>query len=163
MRLSAPEEYGFRCLLQIAREGEGGALTLPELARREGLTVANAGKILGILKRERLVQSVRGRQGGYRLARAPERISVADILIAMSGDVYAAGFCRRSRSRRKSCVHSSDCSLRPLWSVVERLLREVLERTTVRDLMRNEPTMATWLGERFGRSARASVAGKEEV
>jgi Rrf2 family iron-sulfur cluster assembly transcriptional regulator len=163
MRLSAPEEYGFRCLLQIAREGEDASLTLPEIARREAITIANTGKILGILKRAKLVESVRGRQGGYRLARSPEHISVADILVAMSGDVYEGGFCSRVRSRRKKCVHAGDCSIRPLWSIVERLIRGVLERTTVRDLMRSEPTMTTWLGKRFAEAVRAVPPGKEEV
>lgn len=163
MRLSAPEEYGFRCLLQIAREKPGGSLTLPEMARREAITIANAGKILSILKRAKLVESARGRQGGYRLARPPDRISVADILTAMTGGVYEGGFCSRVRGRRKKCVHADDCSIRPLWSVVEHLIRGVLERTTVKDLMCSEPTMATWLGRRFGEAVRAAPPGKEEV
>ena len=161
MKLSAPEEYGFRCVLQLAREGEGSALTIPELARREGMTLANVGKIMGILKRGRLVESVRGRQGGYRLARPADRVTVADILVAMDGEVYRAGFCGRVRRRRgKTCVHSGDCSIRSLWAVIDRLLRRVLEQTTLQDLIRSEPTMASWLGERFG---DAAVPRKEEV
>jgi len=151
VRLSAPEEYGFRCVLLLAREGGDGSLTIPQIARREGMTLANAGKILGLLKRGRLVESVRGRRGGYRLARPAECISVADVLVAMSGEVYRAGFCGRGRRRRgRSCVHADDCSIRSLWAVIDRLLRRVLEQTSVKDLIRSEPYMATWLGERFG-------------
>jgi Rrf2 family protein len=161
VRLSAPEEYGFRCVLQIAREGEEGGLTIPEIARREGMTLANVGKIMGILKRGRLVRSVRGRQGGYRLSRPADKISVADVLVAMSGDVYRAGFCGRERRARKaSCIHSGDCSIRSLWSVLDRILRRVLEQTTVKDLIRSEPFMASWLDERFGAGASWR---KEEV
>jgi Rrf2 family protein len=161
VKLSAPEEYGFRCVLQLAREGDGVALTIPELAKREGMTMANVGKIMGILKRGRLVESVRGRQGGYRLARPADRVSVADILVAMDGTVYRAGFCGRERRRHgKACVHASDCSIRSLWAVIDRLLRRVLEQTTLQDLIRSEPTMSSWLGERFGESA---ILRKEDV
>ena len=161
MRLSAPEEYGFRCVLQLAREGDGTALTIPGLAKREGMTLANVGKIMGILKRGRLVESVRGRQGGYRLARPADRVSVADVLVAMDGEVYRAGFCGRARRRRgKACVHTGDCSIRSLWAEIDRLLRRVLEQTTLQDLIRSEPTMTSWLGERFG---DAPVLRKEEV
>jgi Rrf2 family iron-sulfur cluster assembly transcriptional regulator len=163
VRLSAPEEYGFRCVLQLAREGGHAALTIPEIAKREGMTLANAGKILAILKRGRLVESVRGRQGGYRLARPADRISVADVLVAMSGGVYRAGFCGREKRRRdRACVHAGDCSIRSLWAVIDRLLRNVLEKTTVRDLIRSEPYMTSWLGERFG-DAAAPAGRKEEV
>ncbi len=151
MRLSSPEEYGFRCVLQLAREDE--ALTIPQIAKREGMTLANVGKIMGILKRGRIVESVRGRQGGYRLARPADRITVADVLIAMSGEVYRAGFCSRERRRGKTCVHTDDCSIRSLWTTLDRLLRRVLEQTTVKDLIRSEPYMTSWLGERFGEVA----------
>jgi Rrf2 family transcriptional regulator, iron-sulfur cluster assembly transcription factor len=164
MRLSAPEEYGFRCVLQLARAGDDAALTLPEIARREGMTLANAGKILAFLKRGRLVASVRGRQGGYRLARPADRISVADVLVAMSGGVYRAGFCGRERRRRgRTCVHMGDCSIRSLWTVIDKLLRSVLEKTTVRDLIRSEPYMMSWLGERFGAAAAVPALRKEDV
>ena len=164
MKLSAPEEYGFRCVLQLAREGDA-ALTLPGLAKREGMTLANVGKIMGILKRGRLVESVRGRQGGYRLARPSDRISVADVLVAMTGGVYRAGFCGRERRRRgKTCVHSGDCSIRSLWAIIDRVLRRVLEQTTVRDLVRSEPFMESWLDERFGEAmALVPSLRKEDV
>src|SRR5437667_16092 len=73
MRLSAQEEYGLRCLLQVAREPEGG-LTTPQLAEREGLGAAHVHKLMRLLRRGGLVKSVRGRNGGYQLARPAEQV-----------------------------------------------------------------------------------------
>ncbi|HEX6184752.1 MAG TPA: Rrf2 family transcriptional regulator, partial [Pyrinomonadaceae bacterium] len=69
MKVSAQEEYGLRCLLQLAQWGEGEYLTLGQIAEREGISSANAGKLLWILSKANLVSSIRGTKGGYRLAR----------------------------------------------------------------------------------------------
>src|SRR3989442_11031597 len=79
MRLSAQEEYGLRCLLQVAREPEG-ALTTPQLAEREGLGAAHVHKLMRLLRRGGLVKSVRGRNGGYQLPRPAGPISVGAVL-----------------------------------------------------------------------------------
>ncbi len=66
MKISAHEEYGLRCLVQLARaEVDGESLTLNQIADREGLSVANAGKLMWILVKAGLVQSQRGANGGY--------------------------------------------------------------------------------------------------
>jgi Rrf2 family iron-sulfur cluster assembly transcriptional regulator len=70
MKISAQEEYGLRCLLQLARaETMGETLTLSQLAQLEGISSANAGKLMWILSKAGLVQSTRGIKGGYALAR----------------------------------------------------------------------------------------------
>ena len=69
MKISAQEEYGLRCLLQLARaETMGETLTLSQLAQLEGISSANAGKLMWILSKAGLVQSTRGIKGGYALA-----------------------------------------------------------------------------------------------
>ena len=74
MKISAQEEYGLRCLLQLARaETMGESLTLPQLGRLEGISTANAGKLMWILSKARLVQSTRGIKGGYSLSRPASR------------------------------------------------------------------------------------------
>jgi len=65
MKISAQEEYGLRCLLQLARaEVMGESLTLGQLAQLEGISTANAGKLMWILSKAALVQSTRGIKGG---------------------------------------------------------------------------------------------------
>jgi len=70
MKISAQEEFGLRCLLQLARaETHRESLTLGQIAVLEGISVANAGKLMWILNKAGLVQSQRGTKGGYRLSR----------------------------------------------------------------------------------------------
>jgi len=61
MKISALEEYGLRCMMQLARCAPGKSITIGEIAGREGLSVANVRKLMMILREARLVQSVRGR------------------------------------------------------------------------------------------------------
>jgi Rrf2 family protein len=150
MKLTSQEEYGLRCILSLARALlpgagpglEGTSLTVQDIARREGLSVPYAGKLIRLLGRAGLVESVRGRKGGYRLARPPESISVAQALAALGGKIYEAGTCDRYTGDRRFCVHTNDCSIRSLWSGIQILIDGVLSRTTLHDLIQTEKTMA---------------------
>src|SRR2546425_11812681 len=75
MRFTAQEEYGLRCLLQIARE-PAGSLTIPEIAEREALTSAYVAKLMSVLRKAGLVKSTRGQKGGYRLACPPDQMNL---------------------------------------------------------------------------------------
>jgi len=168
MKLTSQEEYGLRCILSLARAelpGAGGApgpegtsLTVQDIARREGLSVPYAGKLIRLLGRASLVESVRGCKGGYRLARRPEAISVAEALAALGGKIYEAGTCERYTGDRRFCVHTNDCSIRSLWSGIQILIDGVLSRTTLRDLVQTEKTM----GQVIGRSSHDPAPGSHD-
>ena len=82
MKISAQEEYGIRCLLRLAEQGAGGILTIPGLARAEGLSPPYVAKLMRILRKGGLVKSVRGQAGGYMLTRPLGQIRVAEALAA---------------------------------------------------------------------------------
>ena len=67
MKISAQEEYGLRCLLQLARAEEGQSVSITEIAAAEGLSAPYVAKLLAILRQQGLIESERGRTGGYRL------------------------------------------------------------------------------------------------
>ncbi len=145
MRLTAQEEYGLRCLLQVAREPEG-SLTTPQLAGREGLTVAYVHKLMRLLRRGGLVKSVRGRKGGYRLARPAEQIDLGTVLLALGGSLYSEEFCREHKGVARVCVRNGDCSIRAVWMAIDQAVQRALGRTRLSDLLRTEPQMATFIG-----------------
>jgi Rrf2 family protein len=147
MKLSAQEEYGLRCLLQIAGEWPDRSLTIPEVSRREGISVHHAGKLLQILRQGGLLKSVRGHVGGYSLALPPDRIAIRDVLSLLGGRVYEEGFCRSHSGQEHACLHSTDCSIRSLWRSLQAALDGVLGRTTLKDLLRNERDMSSLLYE----------------
>jgi Rrf2 family protein len=151
MKVSSQEEYGLRCMLQLARrqrEGQSHPLTLAEVARDEGLTVAYVAKLVRGLRRAGLVKSVLGRSGGYSLARPASEISVLEVLGALGGKLYTTDYCRRFAGERATCMHMGDCSIRSLWGVVEGLLEKVLGATMLEDLLGSEKRVGDVLGAR---------------
>ena len=144
MRLSAQEEYGLRCLLQVAREPDG-ALTTPQLAEREGLTPAYVHKLMRLLRRGGLVTSVRGRKGGYQLARPAEQITLAAALVSLGGSLYSPDFCAQHKGVARVCVRHRDCSIRALWMAIDQAVQRALGKTRLSDLLRTEPEMNVWI------------------
>lgn len=140
MKISAHEEYGLRCLLQIAKQESPKGLTIPEISEAEDISIAYAAKLLAILRRTGFVKSARGKEGGYSLARASDHIVVAEVMAALGGRVFEAEFCKRHPGQGMSCVHSTDCSIRSLWQRLQGAVDQVLNGTTLQDLVRSGQT-----------------------
>ena len=149
MKITATEEYGMRCMLQLAlRNGE--TVSLSELAVAEGIAVPFAAKVLLRLRRAGLVAATRGRNGGYTLAEAPERITVLRILKALGKPLYDSSFCREHGSPGTTdCSRLTDCSLRPVWAHLDAMLRQFFSQTTLADLVRGEGSTRAQLAERW--------------
>ena len=145
MHILAIEEYGLRCLLQVASHPGPEPLTGPEIARREGLGPEYVARIMRALRVGGLVVSTRGAAGGYRLQRPPDQISVWEAIRVLGGAFFSEEFCVCRPGRRRDCIHVDDCAIRALWTKLERALRQTLERTSLEDLRRDERSMTTWL------------------
>jgi Rrf2 family protein len=145
MHLLASEEYGFRCLLQVALHRGQRPISIPEIAQKEGLSREYVGRLLHRLRLGGLVTSTRGASGGYRLARPADEVSVWEALTVLGGELLPEGFCDCHPGQRRECVHITDCSVRALWRKIEHTLREALSEVTLADLRRNEVSMAAWL------------------
>lgn len=135
MKFSSQEEYGLRCLLQLARKGPGASMTIPEISDAEGLSQAYGAKLLRILRIGGFVESVRGQEGGYTLARGANEILLSDVLAALGGRFYKPGFCDHFSGTESVCAHTFSCSIRPLWHKVQTAIDGVLEKTTLADLL----------------------------
>lgn len=135
MKFSTQEEYGLRCLLRIAKEGSGEGLTIPEISKLEGLTQANVAKFLRILRMRGFIDSSRGASGGYKLNMAPEDIIIGDVLEALGGKLFESSFCSDYSGQTSICTNSIDCSIRSLWNMVQESVDNVLQKTTLKDLM----------------------------
>jgi len=134
MKFSAQEEYGLRCLLQIGRDGDG-SMTIPEIAKVEGLSQTHVAKLLMILRKEGFINSTRGQAGGYTLSRPPEEIKVGEVLAALGGKLYDADFCSRHAGQLSICKHAVDCSVRSLWQVIQGSVDQVLDGISLADMM----------------------------
>ena len=117
-------------------------MSLGEIAAGEGLTEQYAGKLFRILQKAGLVESVRGRKGGYRLSRPPESITAAETLDALGGRLFDGEVCGRYTGDRHLCVHSTDCAIRSLWTEIQGMIDHVLLRTTLSNLISTEHAMS---------------------
>src|SRR5579871_191905 len=98
MKITSQEEYGLRCLLRLARAEEGHSLTIPEIAAAEGLSGPYVAKILAVLRQGGLIDSARGRAGGYRLAQPPADITLGRVLSVLGEPLFDdPGYCERHR------------------------------------------------------------------
>lgn len=148
MKVTAQEEYGLRCMMQVASVAPDKPLTVHEIAGRESLSDPYVAKLMNLLKEAGLIESVRGRSGGYFVARAPEAISISEILTALGGHIFEEHYCERFPGDGDECVHIGGCSLRSLWGTLEGLVEQVLRRTTLADLLKSEETVCADLAAR---------------
>ena len=137
MKVSAQEEYGLRCLLQLAYLKDGESLTLSEIAKREGISVANAGKLLWILNKAGLVQSLRGTKGGYYLARPASEIHLSEIIKVLDADEVQE-HCKSYTGVMDVCVHTGDCGIRPIIVGLHEVVQQALSEITLAQLVGTE-------------------------
>ena len=138
MKISAQEEYGLRCLLQLARaETLGESLTLGQLARLEGISSANAGKLMWILSKAGLVQSTRGTKGGYSLARPASEIRLNRVIRVLEGEP-AESHCKSYAGVLDACVHTGDCGIRPVIVELHQIVDNALADITLSQLLGTE-------------------------
>jgi Rrf2 family protein len=145
VHLLAQEEYGLRCLLQVAQHRAADPLTIPEIAEAEGLSPEYTAKLMRALRQGGLVTSTRGPGGGYRLARGPDEVTAWEVIAVLGGSFFPDGFCDSHPGVLRDCIHTPDCSIRSLWRTLEGALRDVLERITLADLQRGEHDFAVWV------------------
>lgn len=136
MKISAQEEYGLRCLLQLARaDAVGESLTLAQIARREGISVANAGKLMWILNKAGFVLSVRGTKGGYHLARPASEIRLNQVIHVLEGDHVVESHCKSYTGVLDSCVHTGDCGIRPVIAELHQIVDNALAEISLSQLL----------------------------
>lgn len=124
--------YAIRALYELARAGEGRATKIGVIAERQNIPVKFLEAILNQLKQGGFVESRRGNEGGYLLARPADRLSIGDIIRFIEGPLLPTT-CVEGR---RGCGQSrSDCVFWPIWKDAEKALSEVYDGVTFQDLV----------------------------
>lgn len=142
MKLTATEEYGLRCLIQVARRAPLPSSTpvpIRDVAEAEGLSLDYTAKLLRMLRQGELITSSRGAAGGYRLARPAGELSLSEVMRVLDTPLYGGGsFCEGHSGQLPACVHKPSCSLRVLWRSIEAAMDQVLAQVVLADLLLEE-------------------------
>jgi Rrf2 family iron-sulfur cluster assembly transcriptional regulator len=156
MKITAQEEYGLRCVLRLAK-AESGSITLPEVAAAEGLSVPYVAKLMSVLRQAGLLESVRGRSGGYKLARPPEEIGLGSLLLMLGEPLFEEEeYCHKhagTEAPNGVCLNHATCTLKSLWQTLEMWLRRTLDQITLADLIHHEGRITDFLRERLASPA----------
>lgn len=135
LRLSKITDYGVLILRTMATR-EGQLISARELADAIQVSLPMVSKILKILVAQHLVDSVRGSNGGYQLNRAPDDISMAQIICALEREMALT----ECSSHNSTCAMHEQCALKPNWQIVNEVIFTVLSSLTLVDMMNNIST-----------------------
>ncbi len=132
MRISAKADYAVRACVELAAMDDEKPIKAERVANAQGIPLNFLENILGELRQAGIVRSHRGAEGGFRLAKAPEKISVADVIRAVEGPLATV----RGGPPEESAYPGAASELPRVWIAVRKSLRSVVENVTVADIAR---------------------------
>ena len=135
MKLSAREQYGLRAMIELGQRHGDGPVSLSDVAGAQGLSLGYLEQILPLLKEANLVQSTRGARGGYELTRSPWQITVGDVVRALEEGQIMPLKCIHRTEGEEACNRTETCAARDVWRRMHEGIVEVLDSTTLADLI----------------------------
>jgi len=130
---------------RLAALEEGHLRSASDLASETGIPQPTVSKILKVLGRAELVDSVRGAHGGYRLARTPGEISVAEIIATLEGPI---GVTECGIEEHHDCSLSGQCDVRGNWQLINQAILSALEGISLAEMARPAPPVLVNLGRK---------------
>jgi len=145
VRITTLAEYGVICALHLARRASEGPITGREIAEVERLPGDYVEQILLRMRRAGIVASTRGAHGGYALARSADSISIRDVIEASEMTTFDL-HCLSHPVEEERCSSSHNCSIRPVWMLLQQKIDDVLEGVHLSDLLVEESEVRTRVG-----------------
>jgi len=145
VRITTLAEYGVICALHLARRASEGPITGREIAEVERLPGDYVEQILLRMRRAGIVASTRGAHGGYALARPADQISIRDVIEASEMTTFDL-HCLSHPVEEERCSSSHNCSIRPVWMLLQQKIDDVLGGVHLSDLLVEESEVRTRVG-----------------
>lgn len=130
LQISKLADYATLIMSRLAQNGDA-LCSASLLAKHLRLSIPVVSKILKLLCQAGLLSSVRGVDGGYRLAKPAQEISLASVVSAIEGKPAMTECC----SQRSVCVLDASCSTKKNWKVINSLVHSTLEKVTIQDML----------------------------
>ena len=131
MLISTKGRYALRVMIDLAEHQSEEFISLKEIAQRQEISEKYLESIIRILVKAKVVESLRGKGGGYRLRKAPEQYTV-DSILRLTEESLAPVTCLESNA--EACSRSGGCRTLALWQGLDTVIREYLESVTIADL-----------------------------
>ena len=142
MKISTRGRYAVRVMLDLASNDRGECIKVKEIAGRQGISEKYLEQIIAILNKAGYVKSVRGAQGGYRLAKAPEEYTVGMILRLTEGSLAPVTCLENGVD---SCERCDTCETLGVWKELYEAVNQVVDHVTIGDLLeRRKQRLENW-------------------
>ena len=141
MELNTKGRYAVMAMADLAKQAPAGATPLPAIAERQNISVAYLEQIFIRLRRAGLVESARGRAGGYRLGRPANEIVISDIMTAVEEDTRMT---RCQGDDGTTCLPGQRCLTHELWQALGAQIAGFLSGVTLQDVLDGLPAHQRW-------------------
>ena len=127
-------QYALRALFELARTNGQGPVKMARIAAAQAIPPRFLEVILSQLKRGEFVRSRRGNEGGYELIRAPNEITVGEVIRFIEGP-FGPVECMNGEASSRKCVLSGDCVFLPMWTKVQGAVSDIYDGTSFQDFV----------------------------
>ena len=132
MMISTKGRYALRIMLDLSQHIDDGYISLSRISERQKISVKYLEAIVAMLNKAGMVESLRGKEGGYKLTKKPEEYTIASIIKLTEGSIAPVS-CLEGETN--SCEHAYHCLTLPMWVKLEGIIDEYLKSVTLKDLL----------------------------
>lgn len=142
MKISTKGRYAVRVMLDLALNNTGECIKVKDIAARQGISEKYLEQIIAVLNKAGYVKSVRGAQGGYRIAKAPEEYTVGMILRLTEGSMAPVACLEEGASE---CERCDTCETLEVWKELYTAINQVIDGVTIADLVEKRKLRTEYL------------------
>lgn len=132
MKISTKGRYALRMLIDLAEHSSSGFIALKDIAERQGISKKYLEQIVPVLNKSDILQTNRGFQGGYKLAKAPDKYTIGAILRLTEGSLAPVPCLEQNPNQ---CERSNECATLPIWQGLYKVINDYLDNITLQDIV----------------------------
>lgn len=138
MKISTKGRYALRMLVDLAEHRDCGFIALKDIAQRQNISKKYLEQIIPILNKSDILRTTRGSQGGYMLAKSPDKYTVGDVLRLTEGSLSPVA---NSDLDPVEAERNGDSITLPIWQGLNRVINEYLDSITLQDILDRQNEM----------------------
>lgn len=135
MKISTKGRYALRFMLDLATFGNDEYIPMKKISQRQDISLKYLEQIVSLFNKSGYLESVRGAQGGYRLAKDPSEYTVGDVLRITEGSLAPVA-CLSNVTNH--CPRQEDCATLEFWSGLDRVINDYVDSVTLADLVEKQ-------------------------